>query len=269
MATIDANVTETSGAGVAPPYAVPTSRYTYPGGESFANLMHGAGNSMPSPNPVIGCVRLQNETDKYYTSYRIDCMFDLREFAMLEITDALFYAKVLSINNRNDNIHVNPDWFGLVRQRESLRGLNSNTANHYEGYWGGINYGAMSNTQHLVSSLVASTWYYWTLNSTGVTYLNTVNSKADLTGYAPFTLGFGNTLVDNEANATWTNNQVTIITFNAILLRLTYESSTPPASIEIGSNTKIIQAMQINVSGTWRYVAEMQINIGDVWKDII
>ena len=155
----------------------------------------------------------------------------------------------------------------LGRQRESIRGLNSSTTNFYEIYYGGSSYGDMTNRLP-TSGFSVGAWSGWTFNSTGLAYLNSVNTKTYHKGYAMLGLDLSN-VFDSES-ATWVSNDTYGVSFTTPYLYLVFDTTTPPASLQYGPGSpNAIVGAYISVSGTWRYIVEAKIAIGGTWRDIV
>ncbi len=273
MATIDETPTIINTAGINPSYASTVNKYWGPGlGQSLATTMHGSGTNMSSGGSgvALGIYRDHLNSPNFYTAGRVDISLDLRDYNMLEISSAIMYARVGSLPYGVDpsrNIYVNADNIALVRQRETSRGLSSNALQYYEVYWGGSVYGEMSPTRWLVQSHSTGSWLSWPLNAAGMAYLNSVPTKVDFPGYAFFGLMFGND-IDGEAGAVWNNNMIREVQYDYILLRMTYNSTTPAMTVQFGPGVNIVQSIQVKQGGAWKYVNTVDIKVG-TWKSVV
>jgi len=276
MADIDETPTIISSAGINPSYASTVNRYYSPGaGANLSNIMHGAGNSMSSGGSgvALSCYRDSGNTGNFYNAGRIDIILDLRDYMMLfPISSAIMYGRVGSLPYGVDsfrNIYTNPDNVALVRSRETYSGasLPSHANHYYEIYYGGFSFGAMSATRHLFQNHVTGTWMAWTLNSAGLAYLNSVPTKSTYPGYAWFGLMFGND-IDGEGGLPWNNNMIREVQYDYILLRMTYNSTSPATRIKVGGAWHIVRSVQVKQNGVWKYVNTVDVKVG-TWKDVV
>ena len=107
----------------------------------------------------------------------------------------------------------------------------------------------------------------FTINQTGLDYINTVRSKAAHTNYAFFGICFGGEI--DSLTPTWGPNAVNSVELDSssgtypARLNITYEAI---AQINIGDVWKDVSGIKINVGDVWKDVVDLNINIGDVWK---
>jgi hypothetical protein len=214
--------------------------------------------------------------DGVWEIFRTDLVYDLRHLGLLpQISSATITFWTNGNSDTDGNLWPtdNAGGIALFGQRDSVRGTGKSAANHYEiYYWSASNPGVelanripWSNLTYTGSNFQRT----FTLNSTGLAYLNSVWSNTYNPGWLFLGIDFGG--VVDGVNPTLPSGewgwQKAIRTLTQPVLTLNWDSG-DSMRINIGDSWKDVVGIQINRDGAnWDQVLDLDINIADSWKD--
>lgn len=245
----------------APPFFRPIGRAPS-GGEAYSTIISSAGNTTGVPS-----VSLLVTGGLYTFNKWIDVAIDLREYALVDFATANITSTPLNSGAINMWSTSSYNSVGIINQRESVRGVNYDTDVDYRETYQSMAAGTDLFTDFPHSSLiVAGVAHQFNFTAAGLSYLNSVATKAYNPGYAYMSMVAGG----QAANATpdlgtstggyhsfWATSPV----FNATF--------TSPIKVNVGDVWRDVIGVQINQTGSaWRYGTDIKVNVGDAWKDI-
>lgn len=264
-------ITPTAGA-VAPDFAQSGARFV-PAQETYATITSNLGNVSGSPSiPGQPHVYLIKATGDAYSHSKVTSIgLDLRDYAMVT-----FSAGSIAIRVDSTNYAIGDLLWGGVSSRDSVvvSGMNedvmgvnwSTTVNYLEICQGFGAIGDYSN-RNLITTMPVGGTSTFTLNSAGISYLNTVNTKTYNPGYAYFSLIWGGQ--SDGVAPTTANARSQYVSWDFATLCTVTLTFTSSIQINVGDTWREVIGVQINQSGSsWVYATELNINVGDTWKDI-
>lgn len=241
--------------------------YVVPGSaESWASVI--AANGTNGGTPLVNYSYVDSTPGPQgFTSHRFaDFVFDLSEYNLVTFTSAIVVLGVSLISMSFGN-QFSTDAAGglaLIRADETQRGNSFAITNYQALIDGAAAHGEMANRFDYTE--VSHQSALFTLNATGLTYLNSVKSKSDMLNHAGFGVCFGG-IVDSDTPTPPDAQGVMQYQLSSCALSLNWTSPSP-VQINVGDVWKDAVGMQINQTGSaWQAVEDIDINVGDVWKD--
>ena len=250
-----------AGAG-SPPYT--SYPYRNVGTTSWSTLISSAGTHSSGGGEVNF-----NWYTGTFNAHRVTCMcWDLTDLNFLTFTSAQIGFS--SVGNGFAPVNqFSTDSAGgaaLVSVNENYATLIGSASNYNAVYRGRTTeYG----TSRILHSAIPNNYnrynYSYTLNASGLSYLNSVKSKSLNKGYAFFGIILGG-VVDGIAPSA-SSNHVTLQSIGSMKLTLNYTTGTTGMQINVGDSWKDVAGASINVGDEWKPVSDIDINISDTWKN--
>jgi hypothetical protein len=249
------------------------SRFVAPALETYAQITAGVGThsgfaSLPTQPHVY---LIKSNGDQYSHSKLGLISLDLRELAMVSFTAASITARINDVNyTAGDAMWQGvSDYDSVVVSgtNEDVIGVNwSQSVNYREICQGFGVIGDYSNRIGM-GSFTAGVNSTWTLDASGLAYLNSVANKTYNPGYAFLSLVFGGQSSGVAPTVTNARRQdISLDWATAGYVSLTFTSN---IKINVGDVWKDVVSIEVNRTGTtWDYVVDLDLNVGDVWKDM-
>jgi len=238
--------------------------------QTYAQIFTGAGTTGNFGNPAV-FLRGEDTNPYYERSMFIDIVVDLRAYSFVTFTSA-------SITMQASNISMDETAWGtdlrngiaLVSQRETVRDHTVNAINYHEIYEGAVNgteYASRIGQAACIAAGNVTGNVTFTLNAAGISYLNSVKSKANLTGFALFGVVFGGQADNVTPTYLGVNNIHMFYTRNVRYMTLNYTTGTTGMQINVGDAWKDATGGLINVGDEWKGIDDIDLNVGDAWKN--
>lgn len=248
-----------SGSG-SPPY----SSYPYRSQTtaSWAAIISGAGTNSSGGGEVN-----YNAFGGNFTTHRVTCMcWDLRDLKFVTFTSASISFSSVG-NGFAPTNRFSTDAAGgaaLVSVNENYATLNGSASNYNAVYRGrGTEY-----SSRILHSSIPNNYnrynYSYTLNASGLSYLNSVQTKSNFKGYAFFGIVLGG-IVDNVTPTAF--NHVTLQSISAMKLTLNFTDGSTGMQINVGDDWKDATGGFINVGDDWKPISDINLNVSDTWKN--
>jgi hypothetical protein len=252
---------------------VSTARYTAAVYHPYATMLSAAGNGWGyADTPGQPHIYLVGGTSLGYNYLKsLYICLDLRGYNVVNFSSATFR---FNVNICDYAAHLLP-WEGastydsvvMSGMNEDVKGATFSQTTDYKEINEGFGVHGDFSDRKLFSTLNATGNFTWTMNATGLAYLNTVKNKTYNPGYAFLSMIFGGQSSGvAPTNATTSSQDVSFDFDTTTVVTLTF---TAPVQINVGDTWKEVIGIQQSISNAWKYTRLMELNIGDIWKTIV